>query len=94
VGAVVSVDPVPILFPAELVDRIAERAAELVEQRRAAAGVGRRWMTVAEAADHARCRPQHIYNLRSAGVLARTGDGGRALVDRRELDELIEGGGR
>jgi hypothetical protein len=85
-------DAVPIVFPAEVVDRIAERAADIVEQRRPAAGVGRRWMTVAEAADHARCNRQRIYNLRSAGVLARTGDGGRALVDRLELDALIESG--
>lgn len=78
-------------LPADVLEQIAQRVAELLAAEPAAPG--RRWLTVAEAADHARCSAQRIYNLRSAGQLSRTGDGGRALVDREELDDLICRGG-
>jgi excisionase family DNA binding protein len=77
--------------PAEVVEQIARRAAEIIAGQRSSDE--RRWLTVDEAATHARCSAQRIYNLRSAGRLSRTGDGGRALVDRQELDDLIRQGG-
>jgi excisionase family DNA binding protein len=71
------------------------RAAELVLERIEAAPPTR-WMTVAEAAEYARCSPQHIYDLRSDGRLGRHGERGHALVDRRELDAYLDNsrGGR
>src|SRR5262249_28866296 len=76
-------------FPDDLVYRIAQRAAEPVLRRLPAATQGR-WMTVREAADYARCSVQHVYDLRSDGRLGRHGGRGHALVDRRELDALLD----
>jgi excisionase family DNA binding protein len=78
-------------LPEDALGEIAARvAAILAAQQRPAL---HRWMTIEEAAEHARCKPQRIYDLRSGGRLSKTGDGGRALVDREELDRLIEAGG-
>ena len=76
--------------PDGLVEMIAQRAADIMAEKLAPAT---RWLTIPEAAEHARCKPQRIYDLRSGGVLRKTGDGARALVDRQELDRLLEGGG-
>jgi excisionase family DNA binding protein len=78
-------------FPPELVEQIAERVADILEQRQRPQSE-RRWLTVSEAAAYLGAKPQRVYDLRSSGRLGRHGDGGRALVDRRELDNLIEGG--
>jgi excisionase family DNA binding protein len=75
-----------VSFPAELVEAIAQRAAELVAERSEPS----RWMTVEEAAEYARCSRQHIYDLRSDGRLTRHGERGHALVDRRELDAHLD----
>jgi excisionase family DNA binding protein len=79
-------------LPPEALEQIANQVAEILAMARAQPAA-RRWLTVAEAAELARCSAQRIYNLRSSGALSRTGDGGRALVDRDELDELIRRGG-
>ena len=78
-----------IVFPNELVEQIAERAAALVLQRQQA-GTSSRWLTVPEAAEFARCSRQHIYDLRSDGRLSRHGERGHALVDRSELDAYLD----
>ena len=83
--------PLSFTLPDEVVEQIAQRVAEILAGQRSPEE--RRWLTVTEAAAHARCSAQRIYNLRSGGQLSRTGDGGRALVDRFELDELIRQGG-
>ena len=77
--------------PDDLVERIAERAADLVFERLDAAPQPR-WLTIPEAAEYARCSTQHIYDLRSDGRLARHGERGHALVDRRELDTYLDNG--
>jgi excisionase family DNA binding protein len=79
---------VELTLPGELVEAIAERAAQMVLARQVAAEQSR-WMTVAEAAAYARCTRQHIYDLRSDGRLRRYGEHGRALVDRQELDDYL-----
>jgi excisionase family DNA binding protein len=79
-----------LTVPAELVEEIAQRAAEIVLARQEAALP--RWMTVPEAAEYARCTRQHIYDLRSDGRLSRHGEHGHALVDRHELDAYLENG--
>ena len=75
-----------VALPPDLVERIAERAAELLEERTTAAG---EWLSLEEAAAYARCKPQRIYDLRSCGRLPRTGDGSRVLVRRSDLDAYL-----
>lgn len=74
----------------ELIEQIAARAAELAVGRLQAQPS--RWLTVAEAAEYARCSRQHIYDLRSDGRLGRHGENGHALVDREELDAYLDNG--
>jgi excisionase family DNA binding protein len=78
---------------AELVERAASRAAELVLERlgRTARDHLSPYLSVDEAAELLRCKPQRIYDLRSSGVLARFGDGSRALVSRAELEAHLAG---
>jgi excisionase family DNA binding protein len=78
-------------LPPEFIELVAERAAELVTARHAPQ-TAQRWLTMEEAAEYLRCKPQRIYDLRSSGRLSRTGDGSRVLVDRVELDEYLSGG--
>jgi hypothetical protein len=47
------------------------------------------YMTVAEAAAFLRCAPKRVYNLRSEGRLTRAEEGGRALLLRAEVLELV-----
>jgi Helix-turn-helix domain len=83
-----------VAVPDDVIELIAQRVADMLEARNAARAAGPvgRWLTVADAAAYIGARPQRIYDLRSSGRLRRTGDSGRALVDRRELDVLIERG--
>lgn len=80
-------------LPDEFVDAVARRAAELVleELRRddAPSQAAGRWLTVEQAAAYIAAAPQRIYDLRSSGRLTDHREGGRALVDREELDALI-----
>jgi excisionase family DNA binding protein len=72
---------------------LAEQVADVLEGRQAgAAPAAARWLSIDEAADYIRASRQRIYDLRSSGRLSRTGDGGRAVVDRAELDRLLERG--
>jgi excisionase family DNA binding protein len=80
-----------IPIPAELVDEIAERAAELVLERLepeqpTAPGP---YLTIAEAAELLRCRRQRVYDLLSARRLQRFKDGSRVLVRRDEIDAYL-----
>jgi excisionase family DNA binding protein len=71
---------------AELIKRAAELAAVLVvEQLAADASNGSPYLTVAEAADLLRAKPQRVYDLLSDGRLTRRKDGSRVLVSRAEL---------
>ena len=71
----------------ELVDRLAERVALRLEARDPQ--LEGELLSVPEAAHVLRCKPQRIYDLRSAGRLPRTVEGGRAVVRRSDLDRLI-----
>ena len=76
----------------EVVARVAERVAErLVEWREISASFDRSrdLLSVREAAVVLRCKPQRIYDLRSAGRLPRTTEGGRAVVRRSDLERLV-----
>jgi excisionase family DNA binding protein len=81
-------------LPAEAVEAIARQAAELVLERLELSSSGRPaspWLTVSEAAELLRCKPQRIYDLRSSGRLSGDGDGDRALIRRDELERYIAG---
>ncbi|HSS31687.1 MAG TPA: helix-turn-helix domain-containing protein [Solirubrobacterales bacterium] len=79
-------------FPPELIEKIAVRAAEIVEAR---AGSEDSWLTAAEAADYLRCPISRIYALTSARRVPHHHDCSRLLFRRSELDAWIErGGGR
>jgi excisionase family DNA binding protein len=79
----------------EIVDRVAERLVQKLEERE------RRWtprqdhcelLSVAEAAEMLRCKPQRVYDLRSSGRLPRTTEGGRAVVRRADVERLVDEG--
>jgi excisionase family DNA binding protein len=76
----------------ELVERIANRAAELVAERR---GTDRdeSFLDVAGAAEFLACPRSRIYALVSARRLPHHHDGSRLLFDRRELREYVHNGG-
>ena len=74
-------------LPADAVEAIAERAAELVLARLAERESP--YLSVDEAAGYLRCARQRIYDLCSAGRLTRFKDGSRVLVARAELDSLV-----
>ncbi|MDX6592752.1 MAG: Helix-turn-helix domain [Gaiellales bacterium] len=80
-------------LPPETLEAIAQRVADILEERQSqtSPGIVTRWLTVDQAAQYIGANRQRVYDLRSSGRLSRHGDGGRALVDRHELDELVEG---
>lgn len=78
-------------LPADALEQIAERAAEIVLERLGdAGGIESPYLTVDEAADFLRCKKQRVYELRSSGRLTAFNDGGRALVARAEVERLVE----
>lgn len=84
------VSGIEIWIPKEAVEAIARRAAELaLEQLEAGADNRPELLRVREAAELLRCSPQRIYELRSDGRLPRTSEGGRALVRRSDLQQLL-----
>jgi excisionase family DNA binding protein len=46
-------------------------------------------LSIAEAAELLRCKPQRVYDLRSSRRLPRTVEGGRAVVRRTDVERLI-----
>ena len=75
----------------EAIERLAERVADMLEERaRLGAGApAAELLSVSEAAEMLRCKPQRVYDLRSAGRLPRTTEGGRAVVRRSDLERLV-----
>jgi excisionase family DNA binding protein len=85
---------VGLSLPPEVVEAIAERAAELVlarlaDQRETESESP--YMTIPEAAEHLRCKRQRVDDLLSAGKLTRHKDGSRTLVERAELERYLNG---
>lgn len=72
---------------------LAEIVAELRAIKDGAVLSSRRWLSIEEAAEHARLSPRSIRSLLASG---RLGDhrvvAGRCLIDRQELDGLIASG--
>ena len=71
----------------ELVDRVADRVVHRLEAREPQPHT--ELLSVPEAAAVLRCKPQRIYDLRSAGRLPRTVEGGRAVIRRSDLERLV-----
>jgi excisionase family DNA binding protein len=84
-----------ITLPPDAAEAIAQRAAAIVLERLSAEPRIAEYLTVSEAAEYLRSKPQRIYDLLSARRLTRHKDGRRVLVSRVELDTyLAEGGSR
>jgi hypothetical protein len=84
---------VSLILPPEVLEQLAQRVADILEERTSAKSfpdVGSRWMTIEEASEYLRCRPQRVRNLRSARRLTPHVEGGRALCDRAEVENLVE----
>lgn len=79
-----------LALPAGIVERIADLAAERVLAQLDARERSP-YVSVAEAADILRAKPQRVYDLLSARRLTRYRDGARVLVSRAELDDYLAG---
>jgi excisionase family DNA binding protein len=72
-------------LPDDLVDELARRVAALLEP----SGLSP-YLSVSEAADVLRCKPQRIYDLLSSRRLTRFKDGSRVLLSREEIDTYLK----
>lgn len=77
----------------QLVEAVASRASEIVLERlqfdpAKTSSSTSPYMTVAEAADYLRSKPQRVYDLISASRLSRVKESGRTLVLREEVEAL------
>lgn len=76
---------------AALDDEALDALAELLRPRLGLEQNGRcRWMTVPEAAEYIRAKPQRVYDLISQGRLPAGRDGTRRLLARDDLDSYLE----
>jgi excisionase family DNA binding protein len=73
-------------LPADLVEAIAYRVAELLREREP--GVPD-YLTPQEAADYMRCSKQRVYDLTSDGRLRARKDGSRSVYRRVDLDVYL-----
>jgi excisionase family DNA binding protein len=78
-------------FPSDVIEALVEHVTEGVLKRLAEQPSGKRpeFLSVAEAADVLRAKPQRVYDLLSAHRLPRYKDGSRVLVRRADLDEYL-----
>jgi excisionase family DNA binding protein len=77
---------VTVVVPAELVAAI---AAQAVAQIEAQATPVSPFLTVFEAAEFLRAKPQRVYDLLSARRLTRHKEGSRTLILRSELERYV-----
>ena len=73
------------------VERIAQRAAEILAARAEAPRRSPPYLTIPEAAELLRTKRQRIDDLLSQRKLTRVKDGGRTLIARDELEEYLQG---
>jgi len=78
-------------LPPELVDTLAERVAELLEERRPSAMEA--YMDVPGAAAFLACPASRVYALASAGRIPVHRDGSRLLFRPEELRAWVDRGG-
>src|SRR5688572_18694751 len=89
-GATSPSSPLTVAIPDGVVTAIAERAAELAAAILSSSARSP-YLTVVEAAEYLRAKPQRVYDLLSARRLTRHKDGRRVLVSRAELDAYLAG---
>jgi excisionase family DNA binding protein len=75
--------------PEQLVEAIAQRAAQLVQEL----AQPEPWIGVQEAAEHLSCPRSRIYRAVSARAIPYVKDGSRVLFRRSELDAWVREGG-
>jgi excisionase family DNA binding protein len=78
-----------LAVPPEMVERIAERAAEILAARQTPTAASP-WLTTAGAAEHLACRADRIHDLVQLGKLIPRRDGRRLLFRRADLDAYLE----
>jgi excisionase family DNA binding protein len=86
-----SAEEISVAVPEELIDTVARRVLEFLDERDKASG-REPWIGVAEAAEHLHCKPQRIYALVHQGRLRPERDGSRLLFKRSELDAWLQSG--
>lgn len=79
-----------IPIPPELIEEIAQRAAEITAHR---AKPGSPWLTLEEAASHIRAPKSRLYALVSKRAIPFEKDGSRLLFHRAEIDAWLRAGG-
>jgi excisionase family DNA binding protein len=77
-------------LPGEVVEMIAERAAEIVAERQGASALPV-WLGTAGAAEYMACTTGRVHDLVQARVLRPRRDGRRLVFKRAELDDYLEG---
>jgi len=77
----------------ELIEEVAQRAAELVATSVPTGTEVDGYLDVAGAADFLACPRSRVYSLVSAGRIPHHRDGSRLLFDRAELRAYVEAGG-
>jgi excisionase family DNA binding protein len=74
----------------ELAREVADRVEAMLRERLDGLAVADSpYLTVAEAADLLRAKPQRVYDLLSSGRLPKYRDGARVLIRRADLDEHL-----
>ena len=79
---------VAVALSDEDIERIAERVASLA----ASSSPSDPWLSIDEAAEYLRAKPQRLYDLVSTGRLKPAKDGRRLLFRRSVLDAYLESG--
>ena len=74
--------------PPELVEAVAQRAAQILEDRQEDSRSP--WLTVDQAAEHTGVPKQSLYKLTSAKAVPHRKVGARVLFSRQELDEWLD----
>ena len=81
-------------LPDELLDTLAERVADLLEQRGHGAPTPDGWLRGAEAiADYIGAPASRVYGLSSAGRIPVEHDGSALIAQRSQLDTWLRDGG-
>lgn len=86
-------DALTLLIPAAVVEAIATRVVELLDERAAisSAGPASPYLTVDEAAGVLRVARQGVYDRVASGALVPLRDGRRLLFHRDQISSYIEG---
>lgn len=82
--------PVSMTFPPELIEQIAQRAAQIAAQSQPSPDTGG-YLDHAGAAEYIAANPRRLYDLVSAQVVPVYKDGSRNLYRRCDLDAYVEG---